>query len=272
MLTLATIAVGQERLVVAPDVVWIAGGEVTIGATHAQLLDALDLCREDARLVGADATCREELFVHEAPTTRVHVPEFGIDRTEVTNARYRACVLDGLCTAARSREDDPRIAGATMPVVGVTFADAERFCAYVGGRLPTEEEWEKAARGDSNRVFPWGDAWGEGLANHGTSPFRPDGADGFDLLAPVGSFPAGASVYGVLDLAGNVWEWTSSPPRASDFAALGITGMSGAGRRVLRGGAFDHPIHTLRVTARLPFASEATIAGDVGVRCAYDRP
>jgi formylglycine-generating enzyme required for sulfatase activity len=254
----------------ARHVVWIAGGEVTLGATHAELLEAVGLCHEDARLLPAAAVCRDELFVHESPSLRVYVAEFGIDRTEVTNERYRACVLDGVCSPPASREDDPRISLGTMPVVGVSFADAERFCAHAGGRLPTEEEWEKAARGDSDRMFPWGDRWGEGLANHGSSPFRPDDADGYQLLAPVGSFPEGASPYGVLDLAGNVWEWTSSPTRASDFASLGISGMSAAGRRVLRGGAFDHPIHALRVTARLPFASEATVAGDVGFRCAYD--
>lgn len=264
------VAAGQERAVALGPVVWIAGGEVTLGSTDVELERAVRLCREDDALVGG-AGCGLEQFVHERPARREHVPSFGIDRTEVTNARYRDCVVAGACPPPASREDDPRVSGGSMPVVGVRFADAERFCAWAGGRLPAEEEWEKAARGDSDRTFPWGRLWGEGLANHGAAPFRPDPADGFELLAPVGSFVDGASPYGVLDLAGNVWEWTASRPRERDFAELGLSPV-GAGLRVLRGGAFDHPIHTLRVTARLPFTPESLVAGDVGIRCAYDPP
>ena len=267
----ASLSSGQERIVAESRIVWIAGGEVTLGSTEDELARAVELCGEDDALLGPRAGCGLEHFVHERPSRRVHVATFGIDRTEVTNAAYRACVVVGGCRPTASREDDPRISGDTMPVVGVSHADAARYCAHAGGRVPSEEEWEKAARGDSERTFPWGRFYGEGLANHGASPFRSDPADGFELLAPVGSFPDGASPYGVLDLAGNVWEWTSSPPRARDFEELGLV-PAPAGMRVLRGGAFDHPVHTLRVTARLPFTSEGLTAGDVGIRCAYDPP
>jgi formylglycine-generating enzyme required for sulfatase activity len=87
----------------------------------------------------------------------------------------------------------------------------------------------------------------------------------------VGSFPDGASPYGILDLAGNVWEWTASRPSESDFAQLGVASIGG-GARVLRGGAFDHPVHMLRVTARLPLTPESLVASDLGFRCAYDPP
>lgn len=269
--SLTSLTSGQDRVVVSSPVVWIAGGEVSIGSTDEELVRAVALCAEDDALLGREAGCGLEHFIHERPARRAYVSAFGIDRTEVTNAAYRACVLGGACLPPASREDDPRISGAEMPVVGVSFADATRYCAHVGGRVPTEEEWEKAARGDSDRTFPWGRLYGEGLANHGASPFRPDPADGFELLAPVGSFPDGASPYGVLDLAGNAWEWTASAPRESDFTELGLPPM-GSGMRVLRGGAFDHPVHTLRVTARLPFTPEALVAGDLGIRCAYDPP
>ena len=267
----ASLSSGQERMALSTPIVWIAGGEVTIGSTDVELARAVELCREDDALIGHEAGCGLEHFIHERPSRRVFVPTFGIDRTEVPNGAYRACVVASACVPPASREDDTRTSGGPLPVVGVTYADAERYCAWTRGRLPTEAEWEKAARGDSDRVFPWGRFYGEGLANHGASPFRPDPADGFELLAPVGSFPDGASPYGVLDLAGNVWEWTASHPRESDFTELGLSTLGG-GMRVLRGGAFDHPVHTLRVTARLPFTNETEVAGDVGFRCAYDPP
>ena len=107
----------------APDgMAWIPGGEFSMGCPA----EADSLC------------CRRGVVRDAGPVHRVRVDGFWMDRTEVTNARYRACVLDGACAPSLSREDDPRTAAPDMPVVGVSALDAERFCAWAGGRLPTE--------------------------------------------------------------------------------------------------------------------------------------
>jgi formylglycine-generating enzyme required for sulfatase activity len=158
-----------------------------------------------------------------------------------------------------------------MPVAGVTAEEAEAYCAFRGGRLPTEAEWEKAARGTGRRRFPWGRTYHARLANHGRPPVRADPSDGFRFAAPVGSFPDGASPYGVLDLAGNVMEWTASRPSTPDFDALGYAGADPAMHRIVRGGSWGHPAVDLRVTHRGVLRAVASHP-DLGLRCAYDPP
>jgi len=131
------------------------------------------------------------------------------------------------------------------PVVQVSANDAAAFCAHYGWRLPSEEEWEFAARGKDRRRFPWGDTPPEqstvqpSLANFGTVPCcAADGTDGHLTTAPVGSYPVGAGPFGHLDLAGNVWEWTSSRfPGKSEHA-------------VIRGGGWGNNPYCLRVSYR----------------------
>jgi eukaryotic-like serine/threonine-protein kinase len=140
----------------------------------------------------------------ERPARTRKLPAFKIDRTEVTREMYGRCVAARRC--ARTDVDlqtDPQ-----LPMINVNWHEARAFCTYAGGRLPTEAEWEKAARGTDGREFPWGDDpdcargnWGnfegEGPCA-GKNPGQP---------VPVGTYPDGASPFGVLDLAGNVWEW-----------------------------------------------------------------
>ncbi|AKF09631.1 formylglycine-generating enzyme family protein [Sandaracinus amylolyticus] len=252
------------------DVVWIEEGEFTMGPSRGDVLFAILLCQDEHDLAVAEG-CADARFDHEGRPRRVHVATFGIDRTEVTHAAYRRCVAAGRCAPPRIDEGDARVGGDTMPVAGITAGDAEAYCAFAGGRLPTEDEWEKAARGDTNRRFPWGRFYHARLANHGRPPLRPDVGDGFRWAAPVGSFPDGASPYGVLDMAGNVYEWTSSRPSEEDFDVLGVQDQDPTPYRILRGGSWSHPAVSMRVTHRaLLLASDARV--DVGVRCAYDPP
>lgn len=97
--------------------------------------------------------------------------------------------------------------GRDHPVVCVSANDADAWCTWAGLRLPSEEEWEKAARGTSGNVYPWGNDWDGSKCNHGTFAWC-DESDGYKHTSPVGAFPQGASPYGALDMAGNVWEWT----------------------------------------------------------------
>lgn len=254
----------------ADRVVWIAEGEVTIGATSADIRHAILLCQDEHDLAVAEG-CAGDRFAHEGPARRVHVPTFGIDRTEVTNAAWRRCVADARCVPSRIDDGDLRLAAPELPVAGVSAAEAEAFCAWAGGRLPSEIEWEKAARGDGSRRFPWGRFYHARLANHGRPPLRPDPGDGFRWASPVGSFPDGASPYGLLDVAGNVHEWTASSPSATDFELLGYADQDPAPYRVLRGGSWSHPAVALRVTSRA-FLLASDARADVGLRCAYDPP
>ena len=144
----------------------------------------------------------------ERPIETKRLPGFRIDRTEITRAMYARCVAARRCKAPPidlTEEPD-------LPVTHVSWHDARAYCAFARGRLPTEDEWEKAARGTDAREFPWGAApdcsranWGnfdgEGPCA-GSNPGRP---------VPVGRYPSGASPYGILDLGGNVWEWVASP-------------------------------------------------------------
>lgn len=151
-------------------------------------------------------------------------------------------------------------AAGDHPVVQVSAADAERFCAWYGLRLPTEEEWEFAARGTDRRRYPWGDTAPEQVgvrhANFGTvTCCAPDDSDGFATTAPVGSYPSGASPFGVLDMAGNVWEWTASrfPGKPAEV--------------VLRGGGWGNNPYCLRTSYR--HGNPPDIGLDmVGFRCA----
>jgi formylglycine-generating enzyme required for sulfatase activity len=146
------------------------------------------------------------------------------------------------------------------PVVQVSARDAAAFCEYYGLRLPSEEQWEFAARGTDGRRYPWGNRLpvkqGERLANFGTvNCCAADDADGYSLFAPVGSYPGGASPHGLLDMAGNVWEWTASP----------FPGKPG--QIALRGGGWGNNPYCLRAAYR--HGNPPDIGLDmVGFRCA----
>lgn len=276
---------GPDRRVVTqrPDVVWIPAGWFIRGSDEADIAYAIELCQRD-RL----PSCPADLFLEEAPQERVWVSAYGIDRTEVTNAAWRRCVAANRCPPTRINGASPgvarRVGLPAHPASGITWAEAQAYCEWVGGRLPTEAEWERAGRGHDDRRFPWGNHYNPRLANHGQPghhgalsvvlPGRPDGADGFRYAAPVGSFPSAASPFGLVDMAGNVWEWTADgydPEAYVDSPRVDPRGPRQQGLRVVRGGSWRHPAYTLRVTNRAAMA-EGDAEPDVGFRCAYDPP
>ncbi len=255
-----------------PDVVWIPEGSFVMGASWADVELAVQLCQDEHDLALADG-CGPERFAHEGPARRVYLGRFGLDRDEVSRAAYARCVAAARCTPADPpRPPSPMSAEALArtPVVGIDARDAERYCAARGGRLPSEAEWEKGARGaDDARRFPWGSVYEPHLANHGRPIVREDASDGFAWLAPIGSL-AGASPYGLRDMAGNAWEWTSSSPRPSDLGTIARS-LDARALRVVRGGSYLHPATALRVTARA-WVEERSRLADLGLRCAYDPP
>jgi formylglycine-generating enzyme required for sulfatase activity len=139
---------------------------------------------------------------------------FWIDKYEVTNGQYQLCVKAGVCPPSLYANDN-RFNGANHPVAGVSWHDAAAYARWVGGALPTEEEWEYAAAGEARRVYPWGDQFDGKRLNfcdvNCTENWK-DSAwnDGYIFTAPVGSYPTGESWVGAADMTGNVWEWTDS--------------------------------------------------------------
>jgi formylglycine-generating enzyme required for sulfatase activity len=235
----------------------------------------LMVCRVDP-FPDAVPTCGLEYFAHEAMAHEVWLPAYGIDRTEVTVAAYDRCVRRGDCVAPLDAPGTPQTGGATLPVTGVRWADAAAYCAWAGGRLPTEAEWERAARGRDGRTFPWGWVTDPGRFNHGAvDPTCRDDDDGFALAAPVGSYPSGASPEGALDMAGNAQEWVADRASADGAGhppdrAVTPAGPRDGSERVVRGGAFDLPMFLARTTARSRRLADAR-ERNLGFRCAYDR-
>ena len=225
----------------------VPAGEFLMGSSEEQFAAAMKLCEED---FGA-GNCDRRLFESELPQHAVALDEYWIGRTEVTNAQYVACVEGGGCTEPHERSSNTRDSYygrsdyANYPVINVDWSQAEAFCTWAGGRLPTEAEWEKAARGTDGRIYPWGDsAPDKTLANF-------NGNEGDTTV--VGSYPSGASPYGALDMAGNVWEWVSDWYQADTYVASPTknpTGPATGDRRVLRGGSWLYNVGSVRAAYR----------------------
>ena len=194
----------------------------------------------------------------ERPATRLRLPTFWIDRVEVTRGRYARCVEAAACThPAGPLVDDPSM--REDPVTIVSWAQAARYCRWVGKRLPSEAEWEKAARGADGRRYPWGNEFDPARANAGYTRG----------IAPVGILPEGASPYGALDMAGNVWEWTSSLYRPYPYDPRdGREDPTARGARVNRGGSWYYGPWYARTTFRATADHMYRRIGDLGFRCA----
>ncbi|MGC9335394.1 MAG: formylglycine-generating enzyme family protein [Anaerolineae bacterium] len=210
----------------------------------------------------------------------VEVDSFWIDQTEVTNAHYRRCVEAGACRAPTACSwGEPTygdVAKADHPVLCVAWHEARTYCEWAGGRLPTETEWEYAARGPDSAIYPWGDEF-DGTRLNSCDASCPhedhrvtDYDDGYARTAPVGSYPDGASWCGALDLAGNVWEWVADWHGAYPLTRqVNPTGPERGSERLIRGGSwFDwNEYGFLRADNRHPFEPRAT-HDILGFRCA----
>ncbi|MEY4511046.1 MAG: hypothetical protein RLZZ450_3168 [Pseudomonadota bacterium] len=278
---LALAAAGSTRAEVSGRVV-IAEGWFTFGANEEDLEQARRLCVNERipfalRLRGCAS---DELLDDELPARRVYLPRYALDRYEVTRAELGACVDAGACDPSAYASEHPGLRAPTHPAVGLSWSAARALCAFRGGRLPSEAEWERGARGDTARRFPWGLYYNAALANHGkpSLSFDPSagaasGDDGYPYLAPVTAYEQAQSPHGLVQMAGNVWEWT-----ADSFVGVRAQPLSVApevqqdnGLRTVRGGSFRTPALALRVTHREGRAEGRGFI-DVGVRCAYDVP
>ena len=271
---------------VGSELVRVDGGTFEMGTTPQEVTAAVNQC---VNVEGGN--CELAFGADSIPQHSVTISAFQIERTEVTYRQYLIFLaalgagshLSGCdappCVITRSENENSNIvfsgsnyvvAGVIedFPVANVTWYGAEAYCRAIGRRLPTEAEWERAARGSDDFIYPWGNEWNPALAKTSISPDETIGA-----LA-VGSFPAGSSVYGALDMAGNVAEWVSdwydpafySLPLAS---GLNPIGPAVATEKVVRGGSWDAKPFFARSVHRQsanPFAGYSW----VGFRCATD--
>ena len=192
--------------------------------------------------MGSDPAAEHAPEPDEAPRHRVPVAAFRIGRTHVTNAEFAVFVsATGRPAPSHWPGGAPSADQASHPVTYVSWEDARAFCAWAGGFLPTEAQWERAARGDDDRTWPWGDE----------APTVERATFAAAWTSAVGLHPDGASPFGALDLAGNAWEWTTSAYREYPYDVNdGREDEMSPGPRVVRGGAYSHGPGEIRCSYR----------------------
>lgn len=254
-----------------------------IGSTQISPLDGMVMVYVPGGefLMGA-ADWDDQALDDERPQHLLYLDAYWIDKTEVTNAMYARCVQAEACNPPVNTGSSTRasyfndLAFEHYPVVYVSWIDASAYCAWAGRRLPSEAEWEKAARGADGRLYAWGNqSVSGGLLNFCDKNCPKDWRlvdidDGFADTAPVGNYPAGASPYGALDMAGNVWEWVADWYAADYYAQSSMEnplGPASGDKRVLRGGSWDDDLAHVRVTVRYSLDPNEGF-GYFGFRCA----
>ena len=257
------------------DMVLIPAGEFEMGSNAE---DAIAICQELYEPYGSEnKPCKLNVFEDEEPIHVVKLDAFYIDKFEVTTADYQICVGEGVCNVPESdfeREgyfDNPEY--ANYPIINVSWDDAQTYCNWRGARLPTEAEWEKAARGTDGRTYPWGNTFDGGLGNFCDREYEYN--DGYEENAPVGSYPEGASPYGVMDMAGNVWEWVADWYGYNYFSnspAENPQGPPNGAMRVLKGGTWKcEGFYDVRSADRSGWFSDHKFVY-IGFRCASSVP
>lgn len=229
-----------EVIATTPDLVWLAvlEGNFTMGSSEADIGLSVEECNQ------YEGNCQAAWFSTETPQKTASTDPFEMTKYEITNAQYNLCVEFGPCAQPSRTSSDNSLVTSDhyfddkKPVVTITRGEAATFCQWVSGRLPTEIEWEKAARGTDERRYPWGNELDLTRANLLSSGPK-----------EVGSYSDGASPYGLLDMAGNVAEFTSD--------------------NVIRGGSWKNPPHQGRTTQRSTGAwlTPDFTNFDIGFRC-----
>jgi len=254
----------------------------------------MGVTRADEDLLYSNCPKCDTTSFHDAPQRSIYLDAYWIDKTEVTVAQFAKFVNDtGTITTAKKQgwswTFNPSINNLTQvsgrdwlhpqgnlisigeygqhPVVNVSWNDANAYCAWTGRRLPSEAEWEKAARGTDGRLFPWGN-------NLPTTQLA--NVNGLTNTLPVGSYPNGASPYGALDMTGNVWEWTSSYYQDDYYTAMPENNPSGpesGTNRIVRGGSWGSfvNIELVYLSSAFRFSDSPGYSSDLlGFRCAGD--
>ena len=217
--------------------------------------------------MGCNDVVDNQCNIDEWPYHSVYLDAYYIDKYEVTVYQYQNCVNAGKC-------GNPETGGScnwnvsgrgNHPINCVDWNEATAYCQWAGKRLPTEAEWEKAARGTDGRVYPWGNEWDCSKSCNSVSPCSNSST------CAVGSYPDGKSSYGVMDMAGNVWEWVSDWYDQSYYSSSPSSnpqGPSSGQDRVLRGGSWRHHPQDLRASARDRLGPTLSYS-NLGFRCVH---
>lgn len=250
----AEITPSAEKALFTIEWVTIPAGEFLMGSTPEEASAAYTQAKLRSSLL------EKRTFNAEVPQHKVYLSEYQISRYEITNAQYRAFVEATNRPPPRGQQGeeiwkDENFNAGTQPVVGVTWFDAQAYAEWIGGSLPTEAQWERAARGTEGRTYPWGND--PPKARHHANFARRH-----NYPTPVGQFPNGSSPDGIADLAGNVWEWCLDEYNSTFYQQnkkrvqrnpLNLRFRDVLRARVIRGGAWDVGSTFLRSALRSPF-------------------
>jgi len=254
--TVKSVDQAQKNAITSNEMVLIPAGKFIMGSDEV-----------DASGKSQEFGFNEPLYLNEQPRREIELPAYYMDKYEVSNrqfveylralGKYSEQDITNLTERLQMQEDN-------LPVRNITWYKADEYCRFVGKRLPTEAEWEKAARGTDGREYPWGNDWNPEYVNKGQGE-----AD----VMPVGSLEKGKSPYGIFDMAGNVMEWTADWYEAYPGAKY-ISPNYGNKRKVARGGSWGgvgHYVipHYFRTAYRFNFEPDQAF-NDVGFRCAKD--
>ena len=251
---IAEISEAAQQVLKTIEWVAIPEGAFLMGSTP----EEANAAYEDAKL--RSSMLEQHTFDAELPQHQIYLSAYEISRYEITNVQYRAFVEAMNRPTPRGHNgektwEDEMLNGDTQPVVGVTWFDAQAFAEWIGGSLPTEAQWERAARGTEARVYPWGDTPPK-ARQHANFARR------YNRPMPVGQFPKGESLDGIADLAGNVWEWCLDEYDPAVYQRngkgvpqnpLNLRFRDVLRARVIRGGAWDVGRAFLRSGLRFKF-------------------
>ncbi len=264
---------------------FVPAGEFVRGSTNEQARRALDMCERFT-----PGVCGPDWFATEQPQRNIYLDAYWIDTHEVSNAQYDACVQTGACPPIDRancevwvpKDEEWRRLSPTVirtsfgapeqPVICTTWRDADTFCRWAGKRLPSEAEWEKAARGTGPDTFPWGETMPDCRRAHMDS--QNDGGEGCGtrVTGYVGVRAESASPFGAQDMSGNVAEWTlayADRGYYNNSPARNPINSTPSERRMLRGGAWNNPPTLLRVANRSAFPPDFRTVYN-GFRCVLD--
>jgi len=275
--------------------VYVPKGEFIMGSTDDDTALALELCQN---YYHTPENCKRSWYDDERPQHTVHLKSYWIMQTEVTNAQYAQFIdadgytkqeywspagwswrEDNEITGPGKSSQNSNLNGPNQPMIDIGHYEAEAYANWLSDTigfdfsLPTEAEWEKAARGTEGHLYPWGNSWDASRFNYCDENCTADGADkesddGYRYSAPVGSYPAGSSPYGALDMAGNVWEWTADFYDGDYYARSperNPTGAESGEMFVVRGGSWSKNPNISRAAYRGRIKT-ALRSNDVGFR------